>query len=539
MMDRLPHALNGKVLYQIYPRSFFDSNNDGIGDIKGITKKLGYLRGDDYSLGVDIIWISPFYTSPMADFGYDVSNYLDVDPIFGTIDDFDELLVEAHRRGLKVFIDFVPNHSSDEHPWFKESRSNRKSQKRDWYVWKNPRNGAEPNNWQSMLGGPAWTYDELTDQYYLHSFLSRQPDLNWDNPHVRAAMLEQMRFWLDKGVDGFRIDAVLWLSKDPAFRDEPLADEAERAKGNVTMRSYSQAGPHLYEYLRQMADLIESYNNRFMVIEAYPNDWNDMVAYHEFYQQLNPKISAPFNFAGIFAPWEAHSFRSYIDTFLNKLDDTHLPIFCLGNHDRSRIASRFGPEASKTAAMLLLSLPGMPTLYYGDELGMTDQLILPHQVQDPYEKNLPGLGLGRDPFRTPMAWEDAPNAGFSARNPWLPTGESQQISVQRQMQDPASLLNMYRQLIAVRSKNEAISVGDYKVINVHPHVFGFLRSTNKQTAIVLLNFSTERVKLEHELVRGVVGVSTHQRQPHETAGWIELQPYEGVIIFTGSLKNVV
>lgn len=524
------HRLCGSVLYQIYPRSFFDANGDGVGDLKGITAKLGYLRGEPDSLGVDAIWISPFYPSPMADFGYDVSDYRDIDPLFGTLADFDELLSEAHRRGLQVFIDFVPNHTSDEHEWFQESRSSLDNPKRDWYVWKNPKDGQPPNNWQSNFGGPAWTLDETTGQYYLHSFLNKQPDLNWDNPEVRDAMGHQMEFWLDKGVDGLRVDAVSWISKDPLFRDDPPPTPEDQAKGRDKHQIYSQSGPKLYDYLTFMADVVASYDNRFMITEAYPQDWDDVLEYRDFYAHVNAEVSAPFNFAGIFAPWDAESFKRYVDLFMDHLEPTYLPIFCLGNHDRSRLASRVGPESTATAAMLLLTLPGMPTLYYGDELGMTDRQILPEQIQDPFEKNVPGQGNGRDPSRTPMPWDGTDTGGFSSRASWLPLGDISSQNVTDQSNDPLSLLNTYKRLIKFRSQNPAMSCGSYQSLEIDGRVFSFVREEGKHSLLVLINFSNEIVTIAHESIRGTVKLSTKTLDESSVSGEITLYPHEGVII---------
>src|SRR6266550_674772 len=316
------------VVYQIYLRSFYDTNGDGVGDLPGVLKKLDYLRGGPNSLGVDAIWLSPFYPSPMADFGYEVADYCDVDPVFGTLDDFKRLLDGAHRRELKIIIDFVLNHTSDQHPWFKESRASRDNPKRDWYVWRSPKaDGSPPNNWQSAFGGSAWAYHKPTGQYYLHSFLAQQPDLNWESPKVRAAMKQVVKFWCDLGVDGLRIDAASWLAKDPAFRDDPpnphyrsQVDSPYRA----LRHTHSKRGPQLYTYLNEIADEVSKYTGRFMIIETYPHRWNNTEAYDQFYKQVNPQVSAPFNFEGVFAPWLAHSFRAFTDRFQTSLQDGYV-----------------------------------------------------------------------------------------------------------------------------------------------------------------------------------------------------------------------
>ena len=535
MGSRAPHPYSGKVLYQIYPRSFQDSDGDGVGDLRGIIERLDYLAGTPDSLGVDIIWLSPFYPSPMADFGYDVSNYMDVDPLFGTLNDFKKLLYEAHRRGLEVIVDFIPNHTSNEHPWFVESRSSRTNTKRDWYVWRDAKaNGSPPNNWLSVFGGSAWQFDDTTGQYYLHSFLDKQPDLNWDNPEVRHAMKAQMQFWVDLGVDGFRVDAVSWISKDVEFRDEPPNPDYRPGvddPNHALLHTRSEAGPKLYKYLKEMASVLEEKGTGIMITEAYPQEWDDIDIYRDFYQHVNPAYSAPFNFTGIFSPWTAGSFRGVIDDFQRSVEPEDLPIYCLGNHDKPRLASRIGTKQSKIAAMLLLTLPGMPTIYYGDELGMQDVPIRPDQVQDPFEKNVPGKGLGRDPGRTPMAWENTKLGGFTQNNqPWLPLGDLKQTPpVAAQAEQPLSHLNLYKRLLAYRKHHEALRIGTYKSIGAPPDIFSFVRETENERLLVLLNYSAKEVAVPVE-VYPEVQISTHADLPLYLGGSLHLRPHEGVIV---------
>lgn len=515
-----------RALYQIYPRSFNDANGDGIGDLRGITAKLDYLKGKPDSLGIGAIWLSPFYPSPMADFGYDVSNYCDVDPMFGTLDDFRELLHQAHARDIKVVIDFIPNHTSDEHEWFRASRSSRDSDKRDWYIWRNAKpDGSEPNNWQSVFGGSAWAWDEATGQYYLHSFLDKQPDLNWDNPDVREAMHNQMRFWLDMGIDGFRVDAVSWLSKDADMRDNPPHpdDDAD------LMAIYSQDGPELFERLSGMADVLLEYPDKFMITEAYPLQWDSSATYDHFYERVNPRVCAPFNFECIFAPWEADEFKRIIDSFQASLKADYVPIYCLGNHDRSRLAERVGEAASRTAGMMLLTLPGMPTMYYGEELGMVDGVITPDLVQDPYEINVPGKGNGRDPERTPMQWSAEPGAGFTSGMPWLPINTDHQAkNVQQQSADPTSHLSLYRHLLKLREKSVTLQSGKYVPLETPQQVFGYRRVGADESLTVLLNFSGELVGLPAELTDGEVVLSTYL--DGLSSGVTALRPHEGIIL---------
>ncbi len=324
MPKQRPPWFRGSVMYQIYPRSFCDSNGDGVGDLPGIISKLDYLKGRPDSLGVDVIWLSPFYPSPMADFGYDVANHRDVDPVFGTLKDFKKLVADAHKRDIKVAVDFIPNHTSEEHPWFEQSRSSRDNNKRDWFVWAEPKpDGSPPNNWISVFGGPAWEFDEQTGQYYLHSFLKQQPDLNWRNPAVREAMLDNMKFWLDLGVDGFRVDAVAGLSKDKAMRDDPINPDFVPHSGQnpyeQLIHKYSAEGHELFEYLRDMAAVVKSYPQRFMVTEFYPDEDGDVPAetreYMKYYEHVDATVSAPLNFEGITTEWDATKFRKIYPDF--------------------------------------------------------------------------------------------------------------------------------------------------------------------------------------------------------------------------------
>ncbi|MBX6340831.1 MAG: alpha-amylase, partial [Thermomicrobiaceae bacterium] len=457
------------IIYQIYPRSFMDADGDGIGDLLGITSRLDYLRW----LGVDAIWISPIYPSPMADFGYDVADYTSIHPLFGTMDDFDRLLAEAHGRGLKVILDYVPNHTSDEHPWFIESRSSRDNPKRDWYVWRDPApDGGPPNNWLSVFGGPAWEWDERTGQYYYHAFLVKQPDLNWRNPELRRAMLDVLRFWLDRGVDGFRVDALWFLLEDERLRDDPPNPDWEPGSDpyHSILPVYSSDLPEVHDVVAEMRRVLDEYPERLMIGELYlpiPR----LVAY---YGAGGAGAHLPANFHLILTAWDAARIRALIDTYEGFLPAYAWPNWVLGNHDRSRIASRVGPEQARVAAMLLLTLRGTPTMYYGDEIGMRDVLIPPDRVQDPLERNVPGIGLGRDPERTPMQWEPGPNAGFTTGEPWLPLADDYQTcNVEVEREDPRSMLSLYRRLIALRRAEPALHVGSYAPVPAEGSVLAY------------------------------------------------------------------
>jgi alpha-glucosidase len=389
------------IIYQVYPRSFQDSNGDGIGDLEGIRRRLDHI----VDLGADAVWISPFYPSPMADFGYDVSDYKNVDPIFGTLADFDRLVASAHRRGLRIILDFVPNHSSDQHPWFLESRSSRDNPKRDWYIWRdaNP-DGSPPNNWLSEFGGSAWTWDAVTQQYFYHAFLKEQPDLNWRNPAVQEAMLDVMRFWLERGVDGFRVDAVHHLVEAEHLHDNPPnpAWRQGDSPARRLIRLYSLDQEETHYAIETMRRLSDSYGEDRLLIGEASLPIDQLMRY---YGVSAPGFHLPFNFHLIKSAWKPDVIARLIEDYEGALPQDAWPNWVLGNHDRPRVSTRIGARQARVAAMLLLTVRGTPTIYQGEELGMADVFVPPDRVQDPWEKNVPGLGLGRDPERTPMQWD--------------------------------------------------------------------------------------------------------------------------------------
>src|SRR5215212_11925476 len=440
------------VVYQIYPRSFQDSNADGVGDLPGIAARLDYL----VALGVHAIWISPVFPSPMADFGYDVSDYCGIDPLFGTLDDFDRLIAAAHEHGLKVILDFVPNHTSDQHPWFAESRSSRDSAKRDWYIWRDPKpDGSPPSNWVSEFGGSAWTFDQTTGQCYYHAYLKEQPDLNWRNPLVQDAMLQVIRFWFERGVDGFRVDAIHHLFEDKELRDNPPNPDWREGMSPArrVLRTRTMDQPEVHDAIAAMRRVSDEYDDRVMIGEAYlPID--RLMAY---YGVDLTGFHLPFNFHLISTPWQPVAIAALIDAYEAALPQGGWPNWVLGNHDRSRVASRIGREQARVAAMLLLTLRGTPTMYQGEELGMTDVPIPPERVQDPWERNVPGLGLGRDPERTPMPWDERAQGGFTTGEPWLPLGaDVETVNVAAQATDPRSILSLTRALLALRRAEPAL-----------------------------------------------------------------------------------
>jgi alpha-glucosidase len=477
------------VIYQIYPRSFQDSNGDGVGDLRGILSRLDYL----YWLGVDAIWLSPIYPSPMADFGYDISDYVNVHPLFGALAEFDELLKQAHHHGMRVILDFVPNHTSDQHPWFAESRSSRDNPKRDWYIWRDPASGGgPPNNWLSNFGGSAWELDPATGQYFYHAFLKEQPDLNWRNPQVREAMHDVLRFWMDRGVDGFRVDVIWHIVKDEQFRDNPRNPDyrAGHNPHQEFLATYTADRPEVHDIIGGMRKVLDSYPQRMMVGEVYL-PLERLVAY---YGEGGSGVHMPFNFQLIQLAWNARSIASAVESYEASLPSYGWPNWVLGNHDNPRIASRIGPEQARVAAMLLLTLRGTPTMYYGEEIGMQDVPISPEQVQDPFEKNVPGMGLGRDPERTPMQWDNSPAAGFTSAIPWLPVGaDSRSRNVSAQREEPTSILSLYRRLIELRRSEPALSTGSYELAAVNDHLFAFVRRAPEtgRSFLIVLNFTGE------------------------------------------------
>ena len=394
MQDRAPRWWQTAVVYQVYPRSFADSDGDGTGDLNGISERLDYLAW----LGVDAIWISPFYPSPMADFGYDVSDYTDVDPLFGTLADFDRLVAAAHERNIRVLVDYVPNHTSDQHPWFVESRASRDNPKADWYVWRDAKaDGSLPNNWISMFAGPTWTWDETRAQYYLHIFLAEQPDLNWRNPEVRDAMFDVARFWLDRGVDGFRIDVAPMVMKDPELRDNPPNPdpgwEHSRLGSWLTQLHVNDHNhPDMHELYRSFRRLLETYpGDRVSIGELHHPDFD---RWAEYYGERQDEIHVPFNFHVINSPWNADAVRRAVEGVQRVLPTGAWASWVLGNHDQPRIASaeRAGRDQARVAMMLLLTLRGTPTLYYGDEIGMVDVPVAAADTRDPLERLEPGPG---------------------------------------------------------------------------------------------------------------------------------------------------
>ncbi len=522
------------IIYQIYPRSFQDSNGDGVGDLAGITSRLDYVR----SLNIGAIWLSPIYPSPMHDFGYDVADYCDIHPLFGSMADFDHLLAEVHARGMKLILDLVPNHTSDEHPWFIASHSSRDDPKRDWYIWRDPApGGGLPNNWQSHFGGPAWTFDEHTGQYYLHQFVKQQPDLNYRNPQVVAALLDTMRFWLDRGVDGFRVDVIGLMMKDPLFRDEPANPDWDGVAAFASLQHiYTANLPEVHDLIHQMRAVLDAYDNRMMVGETYlPND--ELVKYYG--SPDKKECHLPFNFQLIRAHWDAANVRQMVDAYEAVLPPGAWPNWVLGNHDQHRLATRIGAHQARVANMLLLTLRGTPTCYYGDEIGMTDVSIPPEMIQDPPAVNQPEIAhiVGRDPERTPMQWDASPNAGFAAAGvpTWLPLAADYATrNVALESTDPGSMLSFYQALTSLQQAEPALTVGSYRSIDAGaPDVFTYLRVHAATCLLIVLNFAGGSRRLDLSAVgrQAELLLSTGVTAPRSMAlANLELGPNEGMIL---------
>lgn len=518
------------VFYQVYPRSFQDSNGDGVGDLQGIITRLDYLQW----LGITAVWISPIYPSPMADFGYDISDYTGIHPLFGTMNDFDQLLKEVHRRGMKLILDLVPNHTSDQHPWFIESRSSRNNPKRNWFLWYDARpEGGPPNNWLSVFGGSAWEWDEHTQQYYYHAFLKEQPDLNWRNIEVQNAMLDVMRFWLEKGVDGFRVDVMWHLIKDDQLRNNPANPHYDERMGSYEqlLPVYSTDQPEVHEIVKKMRKLLNEYDDRMMIGEIYL-PIHRLVTY---YGVGNSGAQLPFNFLLLSIPWNSLEIASAIDEYEGALPHKGWPNWVLGNHDQPRITSRVGLQQARVAVILLLTLRGTPTVYYGDEIGMRDVPIPINEVQDPQGLNMPGKNLSRDPARTPMQWNGTANAGFTDGRPWLRLdGRYRRENVEVQKEDRYSMLTLYRKLITLRQKEPALMTGNYKPLHSDHQVVAYMRGNEEQEKFLIILNLTHRpayFRANDLSFRGTVVIATApEMEGSDVHNFIDLSGDEGVVI---------
>jgi alpha-glucosidase len=511
------------IIYQIYPRSFADSNNDGIGDLPGIINKLDYLQ----ELGIDAIWLSPIYPSPDADFGYDVADYTAIDPKFGTMADFDKLVKEAKKRDIHIILDLVLNHTSEEHPWFVESRKSKDNPYHDWYLWHDPKpDGSPPNNWAAVFGGSGWEYDPDLDQYYYHMFYPEQPDLNWRNPDVRAAMLDVFRFWLKKGVDGFRLDVFNEYFKDAELRDNPKKLGLRTFDRQKHIYDVSQ--PEMYPLLEEIRGILDRYKETYAVGETFLADPERTASYCG-----EDMLHAAFNFDFAENRWHPKRFLDSAEKWYAALGAGAWPNNFLSNHDMVRAASRycFGEDdrRAKVALALLLTLKGTPFIYYGEEIAMRDIPIRRKaDVLDPIGRTFWPFHKGRDGCRAPMQWNAAQNAGFSDADPWLPVNANyQKRNVVNQSADPDSTLNFFKQLVAVRKAEPALQRGTFKALTEDPRdILAFERSLNGDQLVVILNFTSREV--EYELPEGewepVFGASS----PAE--GTVQTAPYQVMIL---------
>jgi alpha-glucosidase len=504
------------VIYQIYPRSFADSNGNGLGDLPGITAHLDYLS----DLGIDAIWLSPFYPTPDADFGYDLSDHTDVDPRFGTMGDFDNLLAEAHQRNIRIVLDLVLNHTSDQHPWFLESRSSRKNSKSDWYIWQDH----IPNNWQSVFGGRAWTYAPEREQYFYHMFLTEQPDLNWHNPEVRQAQLDVVRFWLERGVDGFRLDVFNVYFKDAMLRNNPK--KLGLRPFDQQQHVYDADRPEMIALLNELRSMMDSYTERYAVGETFIASPEKAAWYS------GPgKLHAAFNFDFTFRRYDPSQFLEAIQKWDRFASGEIWPNYVLSNHDIVRSASRYAKgeddARAKIVLAMLLTLRGTPFLYYGEELGMRDISLKRSEILDPPGKRYWPLYKGRDACRSPMQWDDSPHAGFSTVKPWLPVHPNYaKRNVAAQLKQPDSILNFTHRLISLRKEYPALQHGAITALTPNPRkVLAYLRKTHEQTILVVLNFSGSKESLDSVIQNSswnlllssnpTIGNARSSLEPHE------------------------
>ena len=514
------------VFYQIYPRSFCDTTADGIGDLPGMIEKLDYLEW----LGVDGIWVNPVTPSPNHDWGYDVSDYCCVHPELGTLEHVDELIREAHRRNIRVLMDFVPNHTSSDHEWFRDAASARDSVHRTWYIWGDPKeDGSPPNNWLSTFGGSAWTWDEKTGQYYLHNFLPSQPDLNWWEDGVRAAMDDVLRFWWDRGVDGFRIDVAHAVIQDKDLRDNlPLRESAHPREQRLGQEStYNMNQPEVHDIIRRWRQIAQAYDpERLLVGETFVLDLARMAQYYGTGDELH----LAFNFVFVFQEFDAKLLRATVEQTLELLPQLAWPCWTGSNHDVLRFPTRWcdnDERKARLALMMLLTLRGTPFLYYGDEICMGNTPIERGQVLDPVGKRFWPEDKGRDAGRTPMPWSARDGAGFTEPGvtPWLPLGDVDACNVEDQRDDPGSALHLTRDLIMLRKDTEDLASGDYRSLDSPHGVWAYGRGSE---IVVVLNFSDERV--DYKTAGTVLVATTRAGEGAETGGNLTLEPWCGAVI---------
>ena len=513
------------AIYQLVVPSFLDTDGDGLGDLEGVTARLDYLEW----LGVGAIWLSPCYPSPLKELGYDVSDFCDIEPRFGSLKGFDRLLDEAHQRDLRVIIDWVGNHTSAQHPWFRESRSSRNNPRRNWYLWRDARpDGSPPNNWVSVFGGSVWQWDAATSQYYMHTFLDSQPDLNWREPAVRAAMLEALRFWLDRGVDGVRLDAAPLYFKDPAWRDNPVNPDykAGELPDGTLLPIHTRNQPGLHELFAELRALFDGYSGERVLLGEFYVPIEELVS---FYGDRSPELHLPLNLALTWAKWDASTIGRTIEEYQSRVATRGWPTTTLDTHDQQRIVARAGIGQARVAAMLLLTQRGTPTLYYGDEIGMRGVNIPPEQAVDPQGRR---TGRNRDPTRTPMQWSNELHAGFSTVEPWLPVGvDRDTANVATQSRDAGSLLTLYRRLLELRAAMPMLLDGSQEPFAAGPNLVAYTRGDGTRRLLVVLNLVHEQAACAIGDEKGRVLLSSFlDRESEVVEHQIRLRADEGLLI---------
>jgi glycosidase len=532
------------IIYQIYPRSFSDSTNNGIGDLQGIINKLSYIK----DLGIDAIWLSPFFPSPQADFGYDIIDYEEINPEYGTMDDFDELLTKAHSLEIKIILDMVLNHTSDQHPWFRESRSSKDNPKREWYIWKDgtgKNNKKPPNNWNAIIGGSMWEFDKLTGQFYLHQFLPCQPDLNWWNLEVQETMFNSLQFWLDKGVDGFRLDMIHALYEDKEFQDNPRNWRLLRSHdSNIHLfqePKFTQFLPETIEVCIRLRKLVDSYEpTRVLIGEAEGGP----KIFHPLYGENNDGLNLVFNFKLGNAPFSASKIKEYLQETETIVSDPYWPCVTLSNHDGKRMISRCGnnEEKARLMALLLLTLRCTPVIYYGEEIGMRQVKVSKKDFKDPISNltffRLPlGRLFGRDGCRTPMQWTDSlVNAGFSSDpnvDPWLPIGpNSDSVNVESQMKENNSIFGFYKNIINLRKKEKTLIEGTLDNVSIfNKNCLAFERKVDTERILTVLNFHKKPIQIKNPFPSSTIIFSTIDlKNFNETTNTLALRSYEGLLL---------
>jgi alpha-glucosidase len=514
------------IIYEIAVISFQDSDGDGKGDLKGLISRLDHLTW----LGVDAVWLTPIFRSPLLDLGYDISDFCDIDPVFGNLSMFDHLVAELRARRIKLILDFVPNHTSDQHPWFCESRSSNDSPKRDWYIWADAApDGRPPNNWLSRFGGSAWQWHHPTGQYYYHSFLPQQPDLNWRNPAVRDAMSDVLRFWMRRGVDGFRVDASAVLAEDALLRDDPPDPKAnERTPPPQRLkRIFTDDRPESMIYLEQLRSVVDEFDGRMLAGEVQGK--TERIGH--FYGEAKPRLNLPLNFALLDTPWDALSLQANIDAYYNAIPDNAWPCWVIGGHDKKRVASKLGQAQARNLAMLLMTLKGTPFMFAGDEIGMEQVDVPADRTQDPFEKFVGGYGLSRDGERVPMRWNGSAQGGFTSGEPWLPLGNDVACrNVESLKHDPRSLLWLYHDLVQLRRQMPALTDGDYKPIRSRNNILAFIKCHPREEVLVALNLSEEPRVFDFKGAGELLLSTCLERDRLAVQLPLLLRPNEGVII---------